>query len=43
MYILPATDVHKHRASQSQLRARIGLALLFVTVGTQLIWALTTH
>src|SRR3546814_9273135 len=37
MYILPATDAHKHRPTQSQLRVGIGLALLFVTLGTQLI------
>src|SRR3546814_14206376 len=30
MYILPATDAHKHRPTQSQLRVGIGLALLFV-------------
>ncbi|MFA7585255.1 MAG: hypothetical protein WCY11_03535 [Novosphingobium sp.] len=40
MYILPTTDAHKHHYTQSQLRVGIGLALLFVTLGTQLIWAL---
>src|SRR3546814_11123176 len=43
MYILPATDAHKHRPTQSQLRVGIGLALLFVTLGTQLIWALAIY
>lgn len=43
MYILPATDAHKHRPTQSQLRVGIRLTLLFVTLGTQLIWALAIH
>jgi hypothetical protein len=38
----PST-VRKPRASQSQLRAMVGIALLVLTVGTQLIWSLAIH
>lgn len=42
MYIPPAIDAYKHRPTQSQLRGGIGLALLLMTLGTQLAWALAT-
>lgn len=43
MLSLSATDARTRQATQSQVRAGIGLALLFVTLGTQLIWALTSY
>lgn len=33
----------KRPASQSQIRTVVGLALLVLIVGTQLIWSLTIH
>ena len=43
MYFLSATQARTRRANQSQLRAGIGLALLAMTLGAQLIWTLTSY
>jgi hypothetical protein len=38
-----AVPIQNRRVSQSQLRTVIGLALLSLTLGTQLIWSLAGH
>ncbi len=38
-----ATPAPKPRASQSQLRAVVGIALLSLTIGTQLLWSILAH
>lgn len=43
MYTPSSAEARARQTTQSHVRAAIGLALLFMTMGTQLIWTLVSY